>query len=116
MRAAGEAGFGAAPPARSAVKAISTDCTPGTARIASSARFRTGSQAFTAAASTVMDKNTLPSLTTISDSVPVCGKGRPSGAGTRKAPAKTRLAEEAAKPSGYHVSEHILKYYKTTEV
>jgi hypothetical protein len=42
---------------------------------------RTGSQAFTAAASTVMEKKTLPSLTTISDKVPVCGKGRPSGAG-----------------------------------
>jgi len=37
-------------------------------------------------------------------------------AGTRKAPAKTSLAEEAAQPSGYHVSEHILKYYKTTKV
>ena len=37
-------------------------------------------------------------------------------AGTRRAPLKTRLAEEAAKPSGYHVSEHILKYYKTTKV
>lgn len=26
------------------------------------------------------------------------------------------LAAEASKPSGYHASEHILKYYKTTEV
>lgn len=25
-------------------------------------------------------------------------------------------AESAKQPSGYHVSEHILKYYKTTEV
>ena len=37
------------------------------------------------------------------------------GAG-RKAPARTDLKAEAAKPSGYHASEHILKYYKTTEV
>ncbi|HUP98536.1 MAG TPA: formate dehydrogenase [Usitatibacter sp.] len=33
------------------------------------------------------------------------------------APTATKsLAEEAAKPSGYHASEHIRKYYKTTEV
>jgi hypothetical protein len=31
-------------------------------------------------------------------------------------PGKAALAEESAKPSGYHASEHILKYYKTTEV
>ena len=37
-------------------------------------------------------------------------------AGTRKSPAKAALAEEAAKPSGYHASEHIQKYYKTTKV
>ena len=29
---------------------------------------------------------------------------------------KTAEAPEAAQPSGYHVSDHILKYYKTTEV
>ena len=32
-----------------------------------------------------------------------------------KAKAKP-AATGAAHPSGYHVSEHILKYYKTTEV
>jgi len=37
-------------------------------------------------------------------------------AGARKGPVRTSLADEAAKPSGYHVSEHILKYYKTTKV
>ena len=26
------------------------------------------------------------------------------------------VAESVKQPSGYHVSEHILKYYKTTEV
>ena len=31
-------------------------------------------------------------------------------------PGAKALAAEAAKPSGYHASEHILKYYKTTEV
>jgi hypothetical protein len=34
----------------------------------------------------------------------------------RQPQAKPDAAAEAAKPSGYHVSEHILKYYKTTEV
>ena len=28
----------------------------------------------------------------------------------------TKAAAAADKPSGYHASEHILKYYKTTEV
>src|SRR5579863_635168 len=60
---AGEDKEGApAPGARSAVSATMTDFTPGTVRIACSARSRTASQALTAAASTVIDKNTLPSL------------------------------------------------------
>lgn len=33
----------------------------------------------------------------------------------RKTPAKAAQSD-AAQPTGYHVSEHILKYYKTTEV
>ena len=33
-----------------------------------------------------------------------------------KTQAKVAEAPEAQQPSGYHVSEHILKYYKTTEV
>jgi hypothetical protein len=37
--------------------------------------------------------------------------------GTRKATeVKAENAPGAAQPSGYHASEHILKYYKTTEV
>jgi hypothetical protein len=28
----------------------------------------------------------------------------------------TAAAQEASGPGGYHVSEHILKYYKTTQV
>lgn len=35
--------------------------------------------------------------------------------GTRPG-AAAGAAESAKQPSGYHVSEHILKYYKTTEV
>lgn len=38
----------------------------------------------------------------------VTGVGRPA--------ATAAAASPAGKPSGYHVSEHILKYYKTTEV
>jgi len=36
---------------------------------------------------------------------------------SRTAPENTKGAgEEGAQPSGYHLSEHILKYYKTTQV
>ncbi len=35
--------------------------------------------------------------------------------GTKSA-ARAKLAAAADKPSGYHVTEHIQKYYKTTEV
>ena len=35
--------------------------------------------------------------------------------GTKKLPG-AKVAAAAEKPSGYHASEHILKYYKTTEV
>ena len=35
--------------------------------------------------------------------------------GVKKA-SGAKIAADAAKPSGYHASEHILKYYKTTEV
>src|SRR6516164_76450 len=43
---------------RSAVNATMTDATPGNALTAASARLRTGSQAFTTPASTVIEKNT----------------------------------------------------------
>lgn len=39
----------------------------------------------------------------------VVAKGTGSAAGSA-------AAESVKQPSGYHVSEHILKYYKTTEV
>ena len=35
--------------------------------------------------------------------------------GTKK-PGREKIAAAEAKPSGYHVTEHIQKYYKTTEV
>jgi nitrous oxide reductase len=37
-------------------------------------------------------------------------------AGGKKAPSRAGLADAASQPSGYHASEHILKYYKTTKV
>lgn len=33
-----------------------------------------------------------------------------------KAPNRAKVAAAQKQPSGYHVTEHILKYYKTTEV
>ena len=36
-------------------------------------------------------------------------------AGRRAAPGSDQ-APSVDKPSGYHVSEHVLKYYKTTQV
>src|SRR5580698_8511227 len=77
--ACGRCGAPPAPDDRSAVSATITDLTPGTARIAASARSRTASQALTAPASTVIDKNTLPSLATTSESFPLAGRAEPSG-------------------------------------
>ena len=37
-------------------------------------------------------------------------------AGGRKPGARVGAADAAGQPSGYHASEHILKYYKTTKV
>src|SRR5262249_20816485 len=71
-----------APGARSAVSATMADWTPGTARTAVSAALRTGSQRWTAAASTLMEKNTLPSVVTTSERTPAWVSSRPSGAGT----------------------------------
>src|SRR5215208_2789190 len=79
---AGDGRAAAAPGLRSAVSATSADCTPGTARTASSARLRTDSQRCTSAASTLIEKNTLLSVTTMSDSALVAVIGVPSGLGT----------------------------------
>ncbi len=72
-----------------------TDCTPGTARTAFSARSRTLSHCFTAAASTVMEKNTLPSVATMSESLPLCGSGTPSGPETEASLARTSSLSNA---------------------
>src|SRR2546429_10002769 len=72
----------ATPALRSAVNATRADRTPGSARTTSSACLRTGSHDLTSAASTVMEKNTLPSPATTSDSVPVLGSGVPPGVAT----------------------------------
>ncbi len=37
-------------------------------------------------------------------------------AGGKKAVSAGKIAAAEAAPSGYHVSEHIQKYYKTTKV
>jgi len=73
------------PALRSAVSATMTDVTPGKARTAASAALRTGSHCWTTAASTLIEKNTLPSLATISDSAP--------GFGQRPAAGRCDLAE-----------------------
>src|SRR5215470_1038544 len=89
--AAGAGRWGAppAPPLRSAVSATIADVTPGMARTTSSACLRTDSQAFTCAASTVIEKNTLPSVASTSDSAPLLFNGVPSGQLTRARLAST---------------------------
>jgi len=37
-------------------------------------------------------------------------------AGGAKKPGREKIVAAEAKPSGYHVTEHIQKYYKTTEI
>src|SRR6202166_3087660 len=73
-------GGGTAVPAlRSAVSAIMATVTPGIARTAASASARTLSQARASAASTLIEKNTLPSLTDIADSTLALLKATPRG-------------------------------------
>jgi hypothetical protein len=92
---AGCRGGALAAAARSAVSAIMADWTPGVARTAFSASSRTLSHAFTSAASTVMEKKTLPSLATISESLSVAVSGRPSGVGTLESFARTSSLSDA---------------------
>src|SRR6478735_5539908 len=69
----------AAPALRSAVSAIMATLTPGMARTAVSACARTLSQARASAASTLIEKNTLPSLTVTGDSTLELVKATPRG-------------------------------------
>src|SRR5215475_10260104 len=75
----GTGGGVAEPGLRSAVSAINATVTPGMARTAASACARTLSQARASAASTLMEKNTLPSGTVIADSTLAWGKATPRG-------------------------------------
>src|SRR6478672_426911 len=72
----------AAPALRSAVSAIMATLTPGMARTAASACARTLSQARASAASTLIEKNTLPSVTAIADSTLALVKATPRGEAT----------------------------------
>src|SRR5437762_48347 len=72
-------GAAAEPGLRSAVKAIMATVTPGMARTAASASARTLSQARASVASTLIEKNTLPSLAVMADSTLALGKATPRG-------------------------------------
>jgi hypothetical protein len=67
---------------RSAVSAIMATVTPGMARTAASACARTLSQARASAASTLIEKNTLPSVTVTADSTSALVKATPRGDAT----------------------------------
>src|SRR4051794_5808805 len=73
---------GGEPGLRSAVSAIIAAVTPGIVRTVASACARTLSQARASAASTLMEKNTLPSVTEIADSTSALVKGTPRGEAT----------------------------------
>src|SRR6266481_6455220 len=75
----GRAGGAAEPGLRSAVSAIIATVTPGMARTAASASARTLSQARASVASTLIEKNTLPSLTDIGDKTLASVKATPRG-------------------------------------
>src|SRR5882757_8392881 len=79
----------AEPGLRSAVSAIIATVTPGIARTAASASARTLSQARASAASTLIEKNTLPSLTDIADKTLASVKATPRGDITLGRPSRT---------------------------
>src|SRR5258707_8121389 len=85
-----DGGAGAAEPGlRSAVSAIMATVTPGIARTVASASARTLSQARASAASTLIEKNTLPSLTDIADKTFASVKATPRGDITLASPSRT---------------------------
>src|SRR5437879_10540432 len=79
----------AEPGLRSAVSAIMATVTPGIARTAASASARTLSQARASAASTLIEQNTLPSLTDIGDKTLAPVTGTPRGDITLARPSRT---------------------------
>src|SRR5580698_342033 len=83
-------GGGAALPAlRSAVSAIMAAVTPGMARTAASAWARTVSQARASVASTLIEKNTLPSVTDMADNTSAWLRGTPRGDATLLSASRT---------------------------
>ena len=79
----------AEPGLRSAVSAIIAVVTPGIARTAASAFARTSSHARASAASTLIEKNTLPSVTEIADSTLALVRATPRGDATRLRESRT---------------------------
>src|ERR1019366_8095956 len=77
------------PGLRSAVSAIMATVTPGIARTAASAWLRTLSHARASDASTLIEKNTLPSLTVIADNTLASVKATPCGDATLARPSRT---------------------------
>src|SRR3984885_9597266 len=74
---------------RSAVGALLAAVTPGMGRAAASASARVLSQARASAASTLIEKSTLPSLTVIADNTPALLKATPRGDITLARPSRT---------------------------
>src|SRR5439155_26705821 len=83
-------GAAAEPGLRSAVSAIIATVTPGIARTAASAWARTLSHARASAASTLIEKNTLPSLAVIADNTLASVKATPRGDATLPRASRTR--------------------------
>src|SRR6266702_703043 len=82
-------GGAAEPGLRSAVSAIMATVTPGMARTAASACARTVSQARASAASTLIEKNTLPSVTVMADNTSALVKATPRGDATLASVSRT---------------------------
>ncbi len=79
----------AGPALRSAVSAIIAMVTPGMARTAASAAARTLSQARASLASTLIEKNTLPSFAVMAESTPALVKATPRGDATLASASRT---------------------------
>src|SRR5205814_10261642 len=88
-RCGGGDGAAALPGLRSAVSAIMATLTPGMARTAASACARTLSQARASAASTLIEKNTLPSVTVMADNTSALVKATPRGDATLASVSRT---------------------------
>ena len=93
---------------RSAVSAIMATVTPGMARTAASAAARTLSQARASAASTLIEKKTLPSLTVMADSTLALVKATPRGDITLASPSSTCccVTLDGASPGSFTGSWH----------